>query len=126
MVRYRYNSQVTPPAPFVHVTIRHPTGTEEISNVAALLDTAADMTVLPGEIIERLGLVPADVVPVAGLGGLVEDYPAYFVEVALGDRSIAPVKAIGSSEEAYILLGRDVLNHFQIMLDGPQGILEIT
>ena len=51
MIRYRYLTQLQPPAPFVHVTLRNPvTGAEE-HNVPAQLDTAADRTLLPDTVV---------------------------------------------------------------------------
>ena len=44
MIGYRYNQQVTPPAPFVHVTIRPPDRRTALSDLPALLDTAARHT----------------------------------------------------------------------------------
>jgi hypothetical protein len=35
------------------------------------------------------------------------------------------VKVLASLEEPYVLLGRDVLNHFRITLDGPNLVLDI-
>jgi hypothetical protein len=35
------------------------------------------------------------------------------------------VKIVSSAEEPHILLGRDVLNRHRILLDGPQGVVEI-
>jgi predicted aspartyl protease len=125
MVRYRYNAQVEPPAPFIHATVSHPEREEAIADLPAQLDTAADMTVVPEEVIKRLGLVPIEEVPVGGFGGQVTEFPAYFVEITLRDMRTVSVKVLGSRDEPYILLGRDVLNEFRIVLDGPQCLLEI-
>jgi hypothetical protein len=43
----------------------------------------------------------------------VHDLPLVLVRVALGEW------------EPYILLGRDVLNAYRVLLDGPQTFLEI-
>jgi hypothetical protein len=45
MIRYSYNQQLTPPAPFVHVTVRPPERGIAVSDLPALLDPAADITV---------------------------------------------------------------------------------
>jgi hypothetical protein len=47
MVRYAYNQQVTPPAPFVHVTVRPPHKGHAGVIVPAQIDTAADLSVIP-------------------------------------------------------------------------------
>ena len=43
-----------PPAPLAMVTVRSPTTGESIDNVAMLIDTGADVTILPRAPIERL------------------------------------------------------------------------
>ena len=57
MIRYRYADQLSPPAPFVNVTVRCPTTGSRAADLPAQLDPAADRTVLPGRVVEALGLV---------------------------------------------------------------------
>ena len=71
MIRYSYNQQLTPPAPFVHVTIRPPERGIAVSDLPALLDTAADITVIPTRVAEQLHLVPLDETPIGGFDGRV-------------------------------------------------------
>ncbi len=58
MVRYTYNRQVTPPAPFVHVTVRPPIEGPSGVVVPAQLDTGADLSVIPLRLVDELQLVP--------------------------------------------------------------------
>ena len=125
MVRYRYNAQVDPPAPYVHVTLTNPAQQNSVADLPAQLDTAADVTVLPGQVIDNLGLTPIDVLPIVGPGGHVTQCHAFLIEIALKDLTAVTIEAIGSRDEPYILLGRDVLNCFRVVLDGPKGVLEI-
>jgi hypothetical protein len=50
MIRYAYNRQVEPPAPFVHVTLRRPGQDQASEELPAQIDTAADRTVIPGSL----------------------------------------------------------------------------
>ena len=88
MIRYGYNQQITPPAPFVHVTIRCPETGNSVDEVPAQLDSAADRTVIPGRLLVELGLVPLDELRVVGFGGQVFVLPTYRVE--LGIRGMVP------------------------------------
>jgi hypothetical protein len=83
MIRYAYNRQVEPPAPFVHVSLRCADTGQAVSNLPAQIDTAADRTVIPGYLVERLGLVPLDELPVAGFGAQVFLIPTYYVELTI-------------------------------------------
>jgi len=83
MIRYSYNQQLTPPAPFVHVTVRPPERGIAVSDLPALLDTAADITVIPARIAEELQLIPLDEVPIGGFDGRVSWVSTFLVQLAL-------------------------------------------
>jgi hypothetical protein len=83
-VRCRYNRQVTPPAPFVHIHVSRPDNLEvAISGVPAQLDSGADMSVIPTRPVEQLQLVQLNQVPITGFGGHVTLAPTHLVGLAL-------------------------------------------
>jgi hypothetical protein len=125
VTRYRYNQQVSPPTPFVHVSLRRPIGDEAISDLPAQLDTAADLTVVPLGVVERLGLVPFDAVPVLGFGGILSNAPTFLVRLSLSGQDPVALEVLGSAAEPHVLLGRDVLNRHRFVLDGPRLVLEM-
>jgi len=125
MIRYTYNRQVNPPAPFVYVSLRCPQTGKSLENLAAQIDTAADRTVMPGRLVDLLELVPLDEFRVAGLGGQVFSVPTYKAELMLHNLSPQPIEVIAHEAEPFILLGRDVLNRHRLLLDGPGLVLEI-
>jgi len=125
MVRYAYNQQVTPPAPFVHVSVRPPYEGPAGVEVPAQIDTAADLSVIPGRLIEELQLVPLDSVSALGFGGHLLTLPTFLVELQIRELDPVTVKVLASHDEPYALLGRDVLNRFTILLDGPNLVLEV-
>lgn len=125
MTKYRYNQQVNPPAPFVHVTLRRPDGERELARLPALLDPAADRSVMPEQFVADLQLQKLSETAVAGFGGHVSIVHTYAVEVTIHHRASLLAERIASPGEPYVLLGRDILNHCRILLDGPQLALEI-
>ncbi len=125
MVRYTYNQQMSPPAPFVHVSVCSPLGGANGITVPAQIDTAADLSVIPGRLVEELQLVPLDSVAALGFGGHLLTLPTYLVELRVKEMDPVTVKALASHDEPYALLGRDLLNRFTILLDGPNLILEL-
>lgn len=86
------------------------------------VDSGADMTVLPEELAEALALPAIGSLPVTGPGwrGRTRVFAAR-VEAA-GESHLLEVLAMGSET----LVGRDLLNRWQVLLDGPAGVLEIT
>ena len=51
-------SRFDPPAPTAQVTLRSQDGGRSVSQVVLLLDTGADITLLPQAAVERLGVSP--------------------------------------------------------------------
>ncbi len=125
MTRYSYNQQLTPPAPFVHVTLRRPMGGVVLPEVPAQLDTAADVSVLPWNLVESLALAQLDQVPIMGFGGHVTLVPMFLVEIGIRQLDPFVIRALGVRDEPHLLLGRDVLNRHRVLLDGPRQVLQV-
>ena len=86
---------------------------------------SASVGTLPPSIIKTLDLPPAELLKFKGFGSEEMRLHVYVVEIILPERPPVSIQAIGGEGEPYILLGRDVLNHFKIILDGPGLALEI-
>jgi hypothetical protein len=124
-MRYNYNRQLTPPAPFVHVRAAAPASGKAVEQIAAQLDSAADRSVIPWSVVEALQLPQLDELPALGFGGHLVSVPTFLVQLTVRSCTPITVEAFASREEPYVLLGRDVLNHFRVLLDGPNLVLEM-
>lgn len=51
--------------------------------------------------------------------------PAFLVELRIRELDPVTVKVLASHDEPYVLLGRDMLNRFAILLNGPNLVLEV-
>ena len=125
MIRYLYNRQFTPPAPLIHVTLRCPISGTEIANLPAQLDTAADRTVIPANYVAQLAIVRVRELSIEGLGRNVRLMPTYVIQVGIHDYPPKAIEALADNDEPFVLLGRDILNQYRILLDGPKLALEI-
>jgi predicted aspartyl protease len=125
VIVYSYNRQVTLAAPFVHVAIQPPESEAIVSDVPALLDPAADLTVIPMRVVEQLRLLPLGEVTVTGFDGQITTAVAYLVQLAIRQLDAGQFKVLASEEEPHVLLGRDVLNRHRVVMDGPELRLEI-
>jgi hypothetical protein len=125
MLRVPFNSQVQPPAPFLLVTLSDPLDGRSTPDLPAQLDTAADRTVVPLAVVKSLGLEPVDELEVVGLGGVRQTVPVYVVGLAIRSLPPRPVRVIAHADEPWVLLGRDVLNDYRLLLDGPNLVLEL-
>jgi hypothetical protein len=95
-----------------------------MQDLPAQVDSAADRTVIPGSVAEHLGLEQADTIYVAGLGSGILAVSAYRVELTIRALSTHQVVVAAQDDEPYVLLGRDVLNRYRILFDGPGLALE--
>jgi len=123
-MKFPYNRDNTPPAPFFTVSVCHPTQLEAVVEVLAKIDTAADVTGIPETLVERLRLEPAGEIVLTGFDRQKRSVKLYWVVIALPLGRQGRLKAAAVSTD-YILLGRDVLNHLRLLLDGPALTFEI-
>jgi predicted aspartyl protease len=121
----RYDTRVQPPAPFVDVLILHPSDHEQTRHIQGKLDSGADISVIPKELADELRLIPAREIQTRGYDGTVRDIQSYFVALEVEGYPIQLVEVV-ASHRADVLLGRDVLNHFRITLDGKTLAFEMT
>ena len=125
MICYRYAAQLRPPAPFVSVTLRNPVTGAEQQDVPAQLDRAADRTLLPEPVARALALPQIGTIKIGGVGGIAQTMPSYPVQLAIDNLPVQAVEVVARAGEAWVLLGRDVLNSYRLLLDGPQLFVEI-
>lgn len=114
-----YDASQDPPAPVARVTLRHPNG-KTISDIPLLIDTGADITLLPRTAVERLGALEAspEQVELIGFDGSRSFASSAIAEVIFLNRSFQGRYLVLEQEQG--ILGRDVLNHLVLLLDGPQ------
>ena len=123
-VRYRYNQQQQPPAPFVYVTVHTPDDRRVSERYPALVDSGAAITVIPAEVAEQLALLKYSEVTLADWMDFTVTVSAYWVNLTIHEIPINGVKVV-AAQVPYLILGRDVLNQFHITLDGPHLALEM-
>jgi predicted aspartyl protease len=119
--RFAYDESRDPPAPVLPLLVAAP-GSDEAVAVSSLVDTGADCTLVPVEIASRLRLPLVDRVPVEGLGGAVRRAPVHAALVRIAGLRVI-VRLVAFDTEAVI--GRDLLNRLNLVLDGPGRRLSI-
>jgi len=117
-MEYPYDSTFHPSAPVVRLRVGAP-GDRPMEELDALLDSGADISAIPMELVRRLDLRRVDLIQVQGFGAEPREIPVFSAFMALrgeGERWIARVIPWA---EGYALLGRNVLNRWRLVLDGP-------
>ncbi|MEK7729688.1 MAG: hypothetical protein AAB354_14880 [candidate division KSB1 bacterium] len=121
---YKYNRQIYPPAPLISVIVRSTKDAGLYVATPALTDYGADFSVITEEIFEALMPVCVGDAYVEGFIGEGETLRLYAVGVEFHGWHFPRVPVFVDSKN-YIILGRDLLNKFDIRLNGIEGKLEI-
>ncbi len=125
MIRYSYVQQLQPPAPFIQIRLQNPVTGDELHDVPAQLDTAADRTLIPETLVQTLALPQLGTLLIGGVGGVQQAMATYPLLLAVHSLPPQTIEVVASPGESWVLLGRDVLNSYRALLDGPQLAVEI-
>jgi hypothetical protein len=113
-------SHYDPPAPVATVTLRDTTSGSLLPDVPLLLDTGADVTLLPRAAVERLGIAPASGVTyeVVGFNGTRSSAQAVDLDMIFLGKAYRGRYLLTDGDHG--VLGRDVLASVVVTFDGPR------
>lgn len=124
---YPYNNRdFTPAMPVVVVSVSGLHRRGPIAQVEALIDSGADSTMLPVDLLQQVRASFHETKMMRGVTGHRVAVDTYFVTIQVGPYEIGGVEALGMVEGAEVILGRDVLNQLEITLHGPAHELWIA
>jgi hypothetical protein len=116
----RYDTaQFEPPAPLAQVTLRNPdTGTIS-SDVPMLLDTGADVSLIPHTSLVTLGLTASQdrLYELISFDGSISYAPVVQIELLFCNRTFRGQFLV--IDQGFGILGRNVLNSLELIFDGP-------
>lgn len=109
-----------PPAPVALVIVRSPTTGESVADVSMLIDSGADVSLLPRSTIQSLisNLPVADSYELEGFDGTRSFAPAAYLELLFLGRVFRGQFLI--VDQRHGILGRNILNAIPLLLDGPR------
>ena len=116
----RYDaSRYDPPAPVASVGLRPSGGGGLVSDVPLLIDTGADVTLLPRSAVTRLGVVPqaGSQYELVGFDGTRSFADAVELDMLFLNKAFRGQYLLTDDEHG--VLGRDVLASLRMSFDGP-------
>ena len=119
-----YDRQYSPPAPIAELTIAHPVTGATSGSLSGKLDTGAGLSVIPQRVIAELALSPHGRIWARSYDGAYSRRLIYFARFVLEGNELAAVQCLAVERET-ALIGRNVLNRFAILLDGPKLRFEL-
>ena len=116
-----YSQDYLPPAPVLPVSLAVADRSRRQGPWLALVDTGADGTFVPTEILEKLEAPVVYMTNVRShLGERLHRVPVHRVDIVLFDSLRLPdIEVVGDDWGDCIIVGRNVLNRLRLNLDGP-------
>jgi len=112
-----------PALPVVEVDVRGPAGSRLVT---ALVDSGADATLIPQQILEEIATRVIDTRWARNITGGRYRVAMYLADLSIGPFRFPATEVIANHQTDEIVLGRDVLNQLITTLNGPAGVVSIT
>ena len=122
--QFEYDSDYPGPAlPVVELGI---TGRAETRIISALVDSGADATLIPANILRAGDARKIDSSWARNISGLRYRVTMYAVDLGIGSFTFPDTEVVANNHTDEIVLGRDVLNQLIVTLNGLASVVEIT
>ena len=126
VLTFDYDHSYHPAAPHIEITVDGYNSEYEPVTLSAFADSGADGTMLPRDILEKVGAEYADTVVLRGTAGGVQHLDRYTVRIRIVGEAVHGIEAAATVPGGEPILGRDVLNAFVVTLNGPANVTEIS
>ena len=114
----KYDDSENRPYPYVNLEISC-VGTENYKSETGKIDTGASMTAISEHLVKSLNLKSRSSVWVSGFrDDDMKEYAVYHVSIKINDLVYKHVRVIAPSYRTNVLVGRDLINLWQMKLDG--------
>lgn len=116
---YAYDSSYEPAAPVVPIGLSPSGETTPRRQVSGLLDSGADATMIPVDVLTTAGARYVEQRQMRGVVGESIRVNLFLTAVHIGNHVIHGIRAVGVPAGSEVIIGRDVLNQLELTLNGP-------
>ena len=111
----RFDGRTAPPVLDVGVSAH----SEKTVKCRGIIDTGASISMIAPSVVDALNLKSVKSVPLAGIAGPIHA-PAYVIRLSINGTVFENILAAGFEEEARMLIGRNVINLWDLRLSGRE------
>ena len=126
VVTFAYDTIYDPAAPIIEIEIDGYDIHLGQRQLRAMVDSGADATMIPIQILDAVGAIYQDTRWMRGVTGTRIEIDRYLVAIRIGLNLLHGLSVIAAPQNSEAVIGRDVLNQLVIKLDGPAEVTEIT
>jgi hypothetical protein len=121
---YEYDHTYDPAMPVVDVVMHSLLGSSSGPH-SALVDSGSDTTSVPLDLLDEIGSISVGDAVMSGIWGERRPVKIHLVILELGSHKLHGIVVAGVPNHVGLLLGRNVLNHVELTLNGPAAVVEI-
>jgi hypothetical protein len=114
---YDYDLTYVPAMPVVTLAIGKPDAAAAFT-LSALVDSGADATMIPIHYLQQVGAIKRQLVFIRTVSGKRAGAHFYTVSLQLAHYQRQRIEVVGNQATAETIIGRDLLNHLVVTLDG--------
>ncbi|HFE66957.1 MAG TPA: hypothetical protein ENJ93_06815 [Chloroflexi bacterium] len=122
---YQYDANYDPAMPVVDIRIGRAMA-EVLLALTSQVDSGADATMIPIRYLQQIRARRSRKKWMRGTTGgriLVDLYP---ISLQIGPLTQAHLEVVGNTQNDEVIVGRDVLNHLTVTLNGPGSSVEVA
>ncbi len=121
---YGYTQSAKLAAPELSLEVLSPASNERRQEVICVVDTGACASCIPQVIVKSLDLKDYRRRQISWGDGRVTSQNLYAVDLAFGEVVLRDVWVLATEKE-YGLIGRDILNKYRLLCDGPSRVWSV-
>ncbi|CUS04532.2 protein of unknown function [Candidatus Promineifilum breve] len=121
---FNYDTSYNPSIPSVDLEIGPALG-EMAMELKAVVDSGADASLVPIHYLQQLGARRSRKAWMRGTTGERVLVDLYAVAIRIGPYQQGLLDVVGTTIDDEVIIGRDVLNHLTVTLNGPASVVEL-